>query len=323
MTTKNAFKLRERGMNYNNFYGYHANCFDGAASAAAALMYQDGCHVPMVHGTDGNIRAMKEISKFLTQCSERNQRPHVYLLDFSLSPEACDDVDRHCTQLGGQFRILDHHKSAMERLGNRSYAYFDMDMSGATVTWTQLHPDKEIPLFFRYVEDRDLWRFKLPFSREINAWIGMHGYDPYRYMELVSFLSTVEGFSRAVEIGQSVLKTSDTTAELICQQSKKKKWQLPDDSFVDVVVVNSTSHWSEVGDRLRDENVIGVSWYLDANDCFVFSLRSVGDTDVQHIARMFKGGGHKHAAGFSLHPDETDNSVRRTFKCLLGFLPEV
>ena len=68
------------------------------------------------------------------------------------------------------------------------------------------------------------------------------------------------------------------------------------------MVVNS-SHWmSEIGAKLAPDCDFALIWFYDHNDSMIkVSMRAFHDhVDVSEIAKKFKGGGHKKAAGFSL-----------------------
>ena len=52
-----------------------------------------------------------------------------------------------------------------------------MDRSGAMLGWRYMHPGQEPPPLIGYVQDRDLWRFELPNSREISAALGSYPMD--------------------------------------------------------------------------------------------------------------------------------------------------
>lgn len=78
--------------------------------------------------------------------------------------------------------VLDHHKTAFEMFerpaaGNVSFdigncvVNLDMDRSGATMAldhWKPTLTDTQRQLFL-YIEDADLWRWKLPESRQFHA----------------------------------------------------------------------------------------------------------------------------------------------------------
>jgi nanoRNase/pAp phosphatase (c-di-AMP/oligoRNAs hydrolase) len=70
---------------------------------------------------------------------------------------------------------------------------------------------------------------------------------------------------------------------------------------------------SEAGNVLaRESGTFGATWFKDKDGNVRWSLRSIGDYDVSIIAKQFKGGGHKNAAGFTLKPDsgETEAGVK-------------
>lgn len=58
---------------------------------------------------------------------------------------------------------------------------------------------------------------------------------------------------------------------------------------------------SEVGNLLAKlSGTFGATYYHDKDDVVRFSLRSIGDYDVSAVAKLFGGGGHRNAAGFSI-----------------------
>ena len=78
-------------------------------------------------------------------------------------------------EVAAQIVILDHHLTAHDHyhsdpsVGNAMaenghVAHFDLDHSGAMLSWQYFHPDEPAPELLRYVEDQDLWNWKLPQS---------------------------------------------------------------------------------------------------------------------------------------------------------------
>jgi phosphoesterase RecJ-like protein len=61
----------------------------------------------------------------------------------------------------------------------------------------------------------------------------------------------------------------------------------------------------------------------EAVDRYKLSLRSKGELDVSRIAEQYQGGGHKNAAGFSVHTDlaEAKSQVLRALQELLNHQP--
>jgi len=69
----------------------------------------------------------------------------------------------------------------------------------------------------------------------------------------------------------------------------------------DVPVVNASDNISELGNKMCKTYPwapFSVS-YCDRKDMRSWNLRSIGDFDVSEVAKVFGGGGHKNAAGFS------------------------
>ena len=78
--------------------------------------------------------------------------------------------------------VLDHHKTAAADLaglgttGPNIHLEFDMRRSGARLAWDWFHPnERRCSLAVRYVEDRDLWRCALPYSRQVTT--GIDAYE--------------------------------------------------------------------------------------------------------------------------------------------------
>ena len=76
---------------------------------------------------------------------------------------------------GKKVFVIDHHKTAMADLSQFTNALFNMDESGASLTWLHYFPDQPIPAFIQYVKDRDLWNFNLPQNEEIHEAMGFLG----------------------------------------------------------------------------------------------------------------------------------------------------
>lgn len=63
---------------------------------------------------------------------------------------------------------MDHHKTAEAELAGLDFCEFDLNRSGGRLAWERFI-DPQPPWLITYTEDRDLWRWALPQSREINA----------------------------------------------------------------------------------------------------------------------------------------------------------
>ena len=167
--------------------------------------------------------------------------------------------------------------------------HFDMTKSGAMLAWEFFHPGKDHPKFIGYIEDRDLWKWELPYSKEFAAAFDM---VPFEFEEFEKFEDD-SVFDDAVKRGSYILAYAKTVVKKICDKAVKRRFR-----GYDVLVVNA-SHWiSEIGSSLSPNCDFAVIWYYShSSNATKVSLRSFYDSvDVSEIAKKFGGGGHKKAA---------------------------
>lgn len=259
---------------------YHANCWDGFC--AAWLLYNvfdhDAEYIPVQYGN-----APPEI-----------QGDEVFIVDFSYKREVLLALKAEHPSL----IVLDHHKSAKDDLEGLDFCTFDLDKSGARLTFEYIqdhYPDVlERDLFnpdwlIDYTEDRDLWNWKLPNSKEINTALrtvplDFETWDGLQHRDLKSLLTDGVAILKAEKI---MISMAVKNATLIEFQGKS------------VPCVNATNLISEIGHRLCEDFPFSLSFFVTPNGDVVFSLRSEGEVDVSDIAVKFGGGGHPPAAGFT------------------------
>ena len=269
---------------------YHANCNDGfgAAYSAWKSLGNRAEYFAASHGAPPPDVTGKK----------------VVILDFSYDNATTKKMMEEAEELW----VIDHHKSNMVELHDISNTHFDMTKSGAMLAWEFFHPGKESPKFIQYIQDRDLWQWELPYSKEFSAAFDMvpWGFDEYEKFEDDSV------FDDAVKRGSYILAYSKTVIKKVCDKASARKY-----NDYHVMVVNS-SHWmSEIGASLAKDCDFAMIWYYDHDDCiYKCSLRAFHDTmDVSEIAKSFGGGGHRKAAGFVLpntvHPDSIFSFVEQ------------
>ncbi len=216
----------------------------------------------------------------------------VLILDFSYSRETMLALKSSAKSL----RCLDHHKTAEEALQGLDFCTFDMGRSGAILTWDYLVEagllkDAALPWLVPFVQDRDLWLWKLPLSREINAALASYPMDFAVWDKLATTQTPV---SMAIQ-GEGILRYQQQLAAIQASHA-----ELAIIAGYIVPVVNCTALISETIGRLAVGQLFAAGWFEKDGDC-VYSLRSAPDgLDVSVIAKSLGGGGHKHAAGFTI-----------------------
>ena len=257
---------------------YHKGCTDGfgAAYAAWKLLGNQATYHAAAYGDPPPEVTGKSVA----------------IVDFSYK----NDVMKKLLKEAKQIVVIDHHKSSMEDLHDIPNTLFDMNHSGARLTWDFFHPGKEVPKFINYIEDRDLWKWELPYSKEFSVAFEMvpHKFEEYAKLEDNSV------FGDTLKRGVDILEYTKTSVKRICNKAARRKF-----GELDVLVVNAPHWMSEIGNFLAPHCDFSVIWYHDhVIRKTKVSLRSFYEqVDVAEIAKKFGGGGHKKAAGFRLDGD--------------------
>ena len=186
--------------------------------------------------------------------------------------------------------LLDHHKTAQADLGDLPFANFDMERSGAGLAWDHLFAGEPRPWLVNYVEDRDLWYFRLPGSKAVNAYLGVLPF------EFAAWTGADElGHERAKALGEVVLAKLE---QYVSEVSKNARLITLAGHRVPAVNASPVDT-SELLESLAVGHPFALSWSVRFDGVFQYSLRSSADgLDVSEIAKAYGGGGHAHAAGF-------------------------
>lgn len=189
--------------------------------------------------------------------------------------------------------ILDHHKTAAEDLVDlppNVTAKFDMEHSGAMLTWKHFFPGEEPPRLLLHIEDRDLWRFALQNTRQIQANLFSFPYD----FEVWDALMETAPAALAAEGEAIERKHFKDIRELL---GVTTRYMVIGGHRVPVANLPYTMS-SDAGHQLAKGQPFAAC-YWDTPAGRVFSLRSSDDgVDVAEVAKQYGGGGHRNAAGF-------------------------
>ena len=216
----------------------------------------------------------------------------IYILDFTYPREQVLSIYEKCK---GLF-IIDHHATSAHHLKDLPFAMFDNNFSGATLAWKFFHHTKEantIPLMLLYIEDRDLWKWKLENSREFSAALDSYPKD----FETWNWIN--DNFGQLLIGGKFLIKQREQYVKNIVA---RHRWiEL---AGYNIPVVNTCILKSEVCEALYNQYLNEAKFsacYFDRQDGLrEWSLRSHKDSnfDVSAIALKFGGGGHFNSAGF-------------------------
>lgn len=218
----------------------------------------------------------------------------VILVDFSYKRDVMIEMSKTAKAI----LILDHHKSAVEDLQNfdldcKCYieAHFDMNHSGAMLAWNYFFPNEKPPELLRHIEDRDLWKFELPGTREIQACVFSYPYDFKVWDDLMSAVDIHAIRLEGAAIERKHFKDIDELLVVGRRRMNIGGYNVP-------VCNLPYIHASDAGNAMARGEPFAAT-YMDTPNGRVFSLRSSPDgVDVSEVAKRYGGGGHKNAAGF-------------------------
>jgi len=195
--------------------------------------------------------------------------------------------------------VIDHHVTSRRAASLAQTHVYSDKQSGSVLAWRHFFPDRPTPKLFRYIEDFDLWKFKLPHTKEISAYIDAVDYDFKIWGRLVGNFENVKKLSEYIRKGGIILDyESKTVRNLIETKSVSVRFE-----GLKTLAVNSPLYNSQLGDALRKKcPPIGIVWFENGAHKKI-SLRSNGKVDVSKLAQKYGGGGHKTSAGFALPLD--------------------
>lgn len=284
---------------------YHGGCFDGFTSAWIYSRFVD---------SDAEFLGVK----YGDQPPDVRSRD-VVIADFSFPRE----VTKGIIATAKSTTLLDHHVTAREALegineelahmgiGPAKQIVFDMERSGAGITWDEmacrdgggLGPAYRgiRPPLVDYVEDRDLWRMKLPNTHQYNANV----YAAEMTFEAWDVLKGTPLDAMIVR-GEGILAYIQQYGTKALAEARLLEWpSLYPARVIDFPVwcVNMPyMNCSDYLDRLLKEKGVPfvAGYFRRADGRWQFSLRSRSDFAVSEVAKVFGGGGHKQAAGFDV-----------------------
>lgn len=268
---------------------YHGDCIDGFCAAWIAWRYfgNSAEYIPAYYGQEPPDVTGKD----------------VYVVDFSYPyDQTLAMIDQ-----AARYVVLDHHATAEQALSKIEnsgdvHVMFDMNRSGAGIARDFFHPGLDCWLV-DYTQDRDLWRFVLPQSKLVNAYIGTLPQTFEAYEEASKLTA-----EQAAQLGVGADAYKNMYVEQLVKHARRASFA----GYDGIPMVNAPYVGiSELVGALAETAIFAVGWFQRGDGKVAVSLRSRGDFDVSELAKRFGGGGHKGAAGFTVDFDAV-GEIKRT-----------
>ena len=291
----------------------HSHCTDGLVAASIMkyslqMNYQSEPEVIFVsYGKEQEAISKANIDSETT----------VYCVDFAFNKELTLEL----CKIAAKVIVLDHHKTANENLHDLKTHYnfnfiYDVNKSGASIVrdYCERHLDlyTDIKLIHKeilnnvvaMVEDRDLWLFKLPMTKEFAEYIFAYMQpNDIDKMSIILFKYSFNNLREICKLGKTIMDYKNNIIE------KKLKSYVPVYFHVDntkLLIINETQPdlVSQLGNELCKKYNVPVCLYNISGSngstelSVSLSFRSMDNLEpVDSIARLFSGGGHSCASG--------------------------
>lgn len=260
---------------------YHKDCPDGFGAAWAAWK-KFGRRADYIGIDPRSVRVPRLSNK------------EVYFLDAAFDPRNASRI-QDLVRRNRKVVLIDHHITREPSLSLYSDFSFHLARSGAGLAWEYFHGRRRVPRLLRHIEDQDLWRFKLPFTKELMAGLEMYGFDFKRWNRIADDFKNRRKIRKYLEEGRTILKYQQALVRRLMNDARGVSL-----GGHRALVVNSPVFASKIGDYIIKipKAKIGIIWSLQKDGNVRVSLRSKKPLDVSRIAQKYGGGGHPRAAGF-------------------------
>lgn len=218
--------------------------------------------------------------------------------------------------------VLDHHKTTLdewkkfkEKCPSNLTIQLDMERSGCQMSWDYFFQSPR-PWFVDYVADRDLWAWKLPYSREINQYFFEYNtLEHTKLNEITQLIEwTPEQKNSIIVEGSSLLKYQKKQLDLASKRAIEAEMFVNNFKYKLWLGTTTTADRSDLGNVLANKllssgnlpNFSAVWVYEPKTNDWWISLRGHKNSpDLSVIAKVFGGGGHPKASGFTIRSPNT------------------
>lgn len=272
---------------------YHSNCADGFCSAAIAHQHlRDSRFVSARYGWDPH----KEL-----KMGGRT----VLFVDFCPTEQVLNELIIPRWQ---HWYVIDHHISHGWILNyddpDRPHVQFNQNYCAAWIAWEFFNPGEHVPSLVRYVQDRDLWIYELPWSREISAAIQMWPHDFGHWDEQLR----ARDMDSWIDRGRETLEIFKSIYERTAMKSV-----LVDFNGVKVRMVNTSTMISETCNHIlttRQDVDTVIAFFFKDPETVVLCFRARAGTECLSLGETVGAAGHPEACACSLKYDQFYKVVR-------------
>lgn len=282
------------------------SCFDGVVSAVTVARFYQGFNVVPL------FAANQDADQIIQELHVVGPGDEIWITDLSWNHAKTAEHLRRLTETGARVFWIDHHQSALRRLGSPE---FDVAFAGKLLTeefsasrlvYNFLSERDDLPdtdsrrgalrSFFPIIDmadDHDRWVHRLAESSDWALAVQTLGsYESYRELLQLGGPVMTRALTQALETGKRAMRQSIDLAD-----STAKERSLGDG--LKLVTACCFSYSSEVAAHIYSKRTNTIVALLDMRSGGVSLRRSADCTaDLSKIASALGGGGHAAASGF-------------------------
>ncbi|MDE1966219.1 MAG: hypothetical protein KGI41_03190 [Patescibacteria group bacterium] len=259
---------------------YHSHCPDGFGGAYAAWKkFGDKAeYLPVQHGKPP---------------PEATKDADVYLIDLCYRGDVMDELVKDAASLV----VLDHHQGVEDVVTRMPQYVYDLNRSGASIAWAYFHPGTPMPELLSFVEDDDLFRFKLLETKPVLALLSVLPFTFEKWDELAGELEDPNLRQVFMEKAWAYREYFDLLVGYAVERARLVRFEGHEVYLGEAHPLKPME--SAVGNALaRKKGPFALIVHARRSAVRV-SLRGDGTIDVAAIARKYGGNGHPSSAAFS------------------------
>ena len=207
----------------------------------------------------------------------------IYFIDFVYKPE----VMRQIVAENKKVMAIDHHVTAKESIALAHESSYEMEKSGSVLAWEYFHPGQAVPRLLLYIQDNDLWSFKVPYSRELFMYLHTVPWDFKEWKRVMTRLEKADSRNNFIEKGKAILAFEAGVVDSLVRNSA----ELVEFEGRKIYAVNSPIAVSELGHALAKKQPPMALIWSERDGRVVVSMRSTG-RECGAVATKYGGRGH-------------------------------
>ena len=317
----------------------HSPCFDGFMSLVTAYNYfkksEDEKENIFYLPFSNSFATEKFVNVLVSKYRTNSEKVELFFLDMCPAISEIDfyiSEDVYSKKIPYYVTVIDHHitnQDKTEKFHKTEFLnmIFNNNMSGCTLTFKYFNKDEEVPLIYKYIEARDIFKkdHGLENFEEIISCIYGENQSP-QALVFEKWLENIEDANKKTKLqmekfydyfdkpiedflkrGKEYEKYRKYIIDLIM---KKKtfivKFRVDEDFYTSSISFGPYIFRSDVGNRLVKEKNIDFAMFISPDETkegriFNVANRSINEkTDVSKIASYFGSGGHRNAAGYDI-----------------------